>query len=106
MNKIKKSILSVLLFSFVFLVVHDYVVHQTLGLMSCELCTSQECTLVKVDSKSIIETQLHDNIHNLLVFEIETPLFGFNPPKSQPHYQAFGFTSHISFVLERPPLLS
>jgi hypothetical protein len=98
MNKIescKRKILSVLIFSFLFLALHDFAMPKVEPQKSYEL-----------SSKKIqLSDEIHESIHTLLAIQSsQTPLI---PDVVLPYEQSwtiFGMSSVYNFVLERPPL--
>ena len=106
MKKIKKSLLSVLLFSFAFLVLHDYAM---LGLSSHHMHELNfEKPSSELNSKCTtlnMELQIHDSIHNIVALGIDIPYIPAMLPDSQPFETEICIITHNSFVLERPPLV-
>ena len=105
MKKFKNTLLSVLLFSFAFLAVHDY--------MMAEVCISsyQEQALNKVSalseptSKSLTAVSyLHDSIHTMIFTDTYGMLSASLIADNKPSYVKLGFATNNNFVLERPPL--
>jgi hypothetical protein len=93
MKKIKKIVLSVLLLTFGFVLVHDFVVPEK----------QSNVVIVKQDKISI---DLHEKIHNLLV---ETLIFfphikQFTPSREITPDNSSFFLSQVQSVLQRPPL--
>ncbi|MEN8302662.1 MAG: hypothetical protein ABFQ64_01155 [Campylobacterota bacterium] len=102
MKKFKNTLLSVLLFSFAFLVVHDYVMSD-LGISAY-----QEHSLDKtcVSAKSSLDTvyHLHDSVHTMITVSIDDTLVTSVTPYTKPSYIEHSFATDNSYVLERPPL--
>ena len=96
MEKMKNSLLSALLFSFVFLIVHDYAMVQVDTIASTHL-TSETKTLT-------VDAQIHESIHMMIAMDIghttNTSILLDNKPSDIEH----GFATHENYVLERPPL--
>ena len=100
MNKLKKLVLSVLLFTFAFISIHDYVMVDKQFGIKYEV-SYFECEDTAID----LTSHLHDSLHTLLF----TPLKG-KPPITlvssyQKQFQVKNlFISHIGSVPQRPPL--
>lgn len=99
MKMLKNKILTLLLFTFAFFMMHDYLtleLHQD---------TKYEISHKKYD-KSDIQCKIHDTIHNFFNVTlqetsfIETKLL--NPPPSS---IIFRLSSNINIVLQKPPLI-
>ena len=105
MKKIKNALLSVLLFSFAFLVVHDYVMAD-LGVSSHQeqflnkVCLSAEVTHSTLDGVS----HLHDSVHTMITMDNSDALIPSAFPYIKPSYIEISFATNNNFVLERPPL--
>lgn len=105
MKKIKNTLLSVLLFSFAFLVVHDYSMAD-LGVPSCQE-QSLEKVSASVESTSDVLSgisHLHDSIHTMITMDYAELLDTDLVPHSKPSYTQLGFATNNNSVLERPPL--
>ena len=106
MKKIQNALLSVLLFSFSFLVVHDYMMAD-LGISSYQEqslergCISADTTKSTLDAVS----HLHDSIHTMIAMDSETSLESSLAPHNNPSYTQVGFATNNNIVLERPPLI-
>ncbi|WP_373035011.1 hypothetical protein [Sulfurimonas sp.] len=100
MKSIKNKILSVLLFTFAFFVMHDYVVVDHHVSSKYELCH-----LEYDEQTADVKAHLHEAIHTILAVNFENELI-FQPklPDAKPASSITGFTSHINFVPQRPPL--
>lgn len=100
MNKFKKLVLSVLLFTFAFISVHDFVMIDKQ--VDAKYETSHfECEDTAID----LTSHLHDSLHTLLF----TPLKNKTPIALASIYQKQLqvknlFISHIGSVPQRPPL--
>ncbi|MBE0499628.1 MAG: hypothetical protein IBX43_10415 [Campylobacterales bacterium] len=100
MKKIKNIVLTLLLFSFGFIVVHDYAM-QSLETKAQNTISCSKAQSAAEGSRVLI----HECIHMLLAFlQPKPPLFFLDSPKSRPLYSKLQPTSHIRHVLERPPL--
>jgi len=105
MKKIKNTLLSVLLFSFAFLVVHDYTM-TNLGVSSYQgqplekVSTSLESTSDVLSGVS----HLHDSIHTMITMDGARLLDTSLVPYGKPSYVELGFATNNNSVLERPPL--
>ena len=100
MKKLQKIILSALLFSFTFIVVHDYIIPDI------NKDVNYEMVYLDSDSSSLdTSSNLHESIHNLLFeplkFAQVTSILDTYQKQIQ---QRDFFISHISSVLQRPPL--
>ena len=105
MKKLKNTLLSVLLFSFAFLVVHDYMMAD-LGVSSCKeqsICKVSTSVESTTDVLSAI-SHLHDSVHTMIVMESDDPLYTSLVPYSKPSFTQLGFATNNNSVLERPPL--
>jgi len=99
MKKSKKSLLSLLLLSFVFLVVHDFVM-PAFGAEDSNTITLQE------QQMEDISEDIHKNIHTIIAVAIFASLsFEESDRVLQPHYRVTINDSNNLFILERPPLL-
>jgi len=104
MKNLKKIFLSVLLFSFTFLVFHDYVINEINP-------SSQNAEIVSVSyeksKENIINSalQVHDKIHAFVALSLTNihilTSFTFD---SKPLDTEKQIISTISFILDRPPL--
>jgi len=102
MKKIKNSLLSVLLFSFAFLVVHDYMIAD-LGVSSYQE-KSMEKTYMSSECTSDAISHLHDSIHTMIIVDSDDILDTSIVPYAKPSYTQLGFATNNNSVLERPPL--
>jgi len=100
MKRIKKLVLSVLLLTFAFISVHDYVI------LDKQMDDKYEISHLECEDTAIdLTSHLHDSLHTLLF----TPLKG-KPPITlvssyQKQFQVKNlFISHIGSVPQRPPL--
>jgi len=106
MKKIKKSLLSVLLFSFSFLVLHDYVMVELSTLHMHEVTFEKPSSELKSECSTLnMELQIHDSIHSIVALGIETPYIPSLILDIQPSETEICITTHNSLVLERPPLV-
>ena len=105
MKKIKNTLLSVLLFSFAFLVVHDYMMAD-LGVSSCQ---EQSLCHVSISMESTTDvlsniSHLHDSVHTMIVMDSDSNLDTSLVPYNKPSYTQISFVTNNNSVLERPPL--
>lgn len=105
MKKFKNALLSVLLFSFTFLVVHDYMMAD-LGVSTYEVESLAQKSIV---SKAASDTlgaisHLHDTVHVMIATDVETAPTASLTLNNNPSYTLHRFSSNNNFVLERPPL--
>ena len=100
MKKIKKIVLSFLLFTFAFILVHDYAMIDIQSDSSYEL-THLECE----DSAVELTLHLHDTIHSLLLDPLVeiVSISLLSPYQKQLESRDF-FTSYTDSVPQRPPL--
>ena len=105
MKKFKNTLLSVLLFSFSFLVIHDYMMAD-LGISSYQEQSLDKGCVSADTTKSTLDTvsHLHDSIHTMIMMDSEASLETSLAPHSKPSYIQLGFATNNNFVLERPPL--
>jgi hypothetical protein len=101
MKKIRLSVLSLLLFTFSFFAIHDYVMDNVDADTRYELCYMQ-CDYAVVD----LPSQIHDHIHiSMAVPDIEASLFPSFLSSARPLYLPALFDSNILSTLQRPPLV-
>lgn len=98
MKMIKNRVLTLLLLTFAFFVVHDFVVHDIHQNAKCEIS-------YKVCDKAELQSKVHDTIHNIFNFNLEDTLFVEEklldtPPSSI----IIRLSSNITSVEQRPPL--
>jgi hypothetical protein len=107
MKRIKNNVLSVLLFAFAILVVHDYVIEFFDADTQYELCYSGYDVINSSSLSSLdVPSQIHDNIHSVLESYIIEPLqLNATQLKTNPHAIEIASISYISFVPQRPPLI-
>jgi len=100
MKKIKKIVLSVLLFTFAFILVHDYVMVDEQMNGGYEISHFQ-CEDTAID----LTLHLHDSIHSLL-FEpiLKSHSLAIKPPYQKQFELQEIFISFIGSVPQRPPL--
>ena len=105
MKKFKNTLLSVLLFSFSFLVIHDYMMAD-LGISSYQeqsldkVCVSTDTTKSTLDAVY----HLHDSVHTMITMESDKVIIVSLFEYTKPSYTQLGFATNNNFVLERPPL--
>jgi len=98
MKKIKQKVLTLLLLTFAFFVVHDYVVQDVHYNAGCELS-------YKVFDKTDMQNKVHESIHNIFSFNLEeTPIKEAKLLDATPFSITFSLTSNINPVPQRPPL--
>lgn len=100
MKSIKNKILSVLLFTFAFFVMHDYIVGDIYADVEYEFCYMEH------DESSLdLESHIHNAIHTMLALNNEEELIvDLKLPDTKPSVLILGLTSHIHLVPQRPPL--
>lgn len=100
MKKLQKIILSVLLLTFAFIIVHDYVILGANQNIKHEI-SHIDCDTSLVDATS----NLHESVHNLL---FEVLVLSENSSIISPYQKQIQqrdlFISQIGSVLQRPPL--
>ena len=101
MNSIKNKILSVLLFTFAFFVMHDYIVvvdHHT-------DFKSEICHMEHDDSSVETQAHIHEGIHTILALNCEVELLLEKKLlDAKPSVSPFSIISHVNLVPQRPPL--
>ncbi|MEA3371364.1 MAG: hypothetical protein U9Q40_08480 [Campylobacterota bacterium] len=105
MKKIKNKLLLVLLFSFAFVVVHDYAMLE-LDKPSYKVESSfEECqTLTQSADEPCAVSHLHDSVHTMIAKETDALLTTSLIVDNKLSYTKTTLSSHNNFVLERPPL--
>ncbi|PHQ66104.1 MAG: hypothetical protein COB99_00305 [Sulfurimonas sp.] len=101
MKSIKHKILSVLLFTFAFFVMHDYivVVDHHADFKSKVYHMENDNTFVAV------QAHIHEAIHTILAFNCETELsIETKLLDVKPSVLPFSLISHVNLVPQRPPL--
>lgn len=101
MKKIKKIVISLLLFSFAFVLVHDYVVHDnhadTVYIQVQDFC---------VDVDTAMFSDLHESIHSLIAHNMDVVILIDVESVYQKELEIKDFfVSQIVPVLQRPPLV-
>ena len=105
MKKIKNTLLSVLLFSFAFLVLHDYAIAQVDFSHKHELILSESSSLLKSECVTLsMESQIHESVHTMISSEIGTFIVSGLIIGGKPLDIEISLATHDNFVLERPPL--
>jgi len=100
MKKIKKILTSLLLFSFAFILVHDYVVHDN---HADTVYAQVQNFCVDVDTE--IFSDLHESIHSLIAYSMDVVMFIDVESMHQKELEIKDFfVSQIVPVLQRPPL--
>ena len=101
MKKLKKSLLSVLLFSFAFLVAHDFTMPQVKHSNYNEVTMSS----IQLAGESLsFESEIHESIHNMLALDISQVSTFFISTRFNPSHKEKSFSIYYNFILERPPL--
>ena len=100
MKSIKNKILSVLLFTFAFFVMHDYIVKGANTNVDYKLC------YMEYDENSIdLKLHVHETIHTILALNCEEEsAIQHKLSDTKPSILVVGLTSHINLVPQRPPL--
>jgi hypothetical protein len=105
MKKFRKSLLSVLLFSFSFLVLHDYVMIELSNHHMHEVTFEKPSSELNSECATLdIELQIHDSIHSIVALGIDYTYLPTLLLDLQPLETEICITTHNSLVLERPPL--
>jgi len=105
MNKIKKTILSVLLLSFAFLIIHDYVMADIQESAYQTLSIEKKCQVSKQAAEKLCGvSHLHESIHAMIAMDTQNTLEASLILNNKLSYTKLGFSSYDNFVLERPPL--
>lgn len=106
MKKMQNRILSVLIFSFIFLVMHDFAMlkidsHDYYNTPS----TDVELVNISAESELDLADLIHKSIHTLLAIDTQnTPRIAEMLIQSKPIYTIIGMSSNNNHVLDRPPL--
>ena len=105
MKKFKNTLLSVLLFSFSFLVIHDYMMAD-LGISSYQEQSLDKVCVSTDTPKSTLDAvyHLHDSVHTMITMDSDNAIVTSLFPYTKPSYIQLGFATNNNFVLERPPL--
>lgn len=95
MKKSQNSVISVLLFSFIFLAIHDF------AMIKIDSCNHYE-----VSSKvTHLVDDIHEKIHTLFAIDAVVTLeTDYILTAFKPNFNIFIITSNHNHVLERPPL--
>lgn len=105
MKKIKNALVSVLLFSFVFLVMHDFVIVKLDGCNHYDTSSTQSHLLISSTNNLEIVDDIHEIIHSIMAIDLDsTPYLPSFIASMKPSQTIYGISSHNNFVLERPPL--
>ena len=104
MKRLKNIFLSALLFSFTFLIFHDYVINEISP--SSQNSEMVSISYEKINSSTISSAlQAHENIHAFVALSLAnnhiSPCFTFHSRPLDTETQVSFFSS---YVLERPPL--
>lgn len=105
MKKIKNALLSVLLFSFSFLVIHDYMMAD-LGISPYQEQSFNKVSILTETASDELHavSHLHDSVHTMITMDSTDTYNVSLVPYSKPSYIELGFATNNNFVLERPPL--
>jgi len=102
MKSIKNKILSVLLFTFAFFVMHDYVVVVDYH----SYFKSEVYEIEHNDTFADVQTHIHEAIHTILAFNFESKLLVQEKLiDAKPSVSTFSIISHVNLVPQRPPLV-
>ncbi|MDA3908274.1 MAG: hypothetical protein PF437_04235 [Sulfurimonas sp.] len=101
MNSIKNKILLVLLFTFTFFVMHDYIV-----VVDHHADFKSKAFHIENEDTSVgVQAHIHEAIHMILAFNFESKLsLQVKLLDSKPSVAPFSLISHINLVPQRPPL--
>lgn len=103
MKRFSNKIRLFLLFTFAFFVMHDYVILGVDADTQNELCYNKQG--VSFENSLDFASQIHEQIHVLLNAPLaETITVSLEFAEIHPFAIQACFTSHIHFVLQRPPL--
>jgi hypothetical protein len=97
MKKLQNAILSVLMLSFAFVVLHDFALQEH---------SSATVTVVSMEQQSSLDLaeKIHKSIHTLVALQSEEPLYFVEIPIIlKPNYIISFHSSNNNCVLERPP---
>jgi len=98
MKKIKNRVLTLLLLTFAFFVVHDYVVQDVHHDAIYELS-------YKVFDKADMQNKIHEYIHNIFTFNLQESLLADEKLLDvTPCSISYSLSSNINPVPQRPPL--
>ena len=101
MKKIKKIVISLLLFSFAFILVHDYVVSN--NHVETAYTQVQE---ISVNTDAEMFSDLHESIHSLIAYNMNViPFIAMESVYQKELETKDFFVSQIIPVLQRPPLI-
>jgi len=107
MKKIKNYLLSVLLFAFTFLVIHDFVIDNINGDTKYERSYSLYETQ-KISTQSILDksSQTHESVHTIFdTLPSQNILVEVNLFHNNPQTKEVILTSRTHFIPQRPPLV-
>ncbi|ABB45288.1 hypothetical protein Suden_2014 [Sulfurimonas denitrificans DSM 1251] len=98
MKMIKNRVVALLLITFAFFIVHDYVVQDIHQDTRCEVS-------YKVCDKAEMQIKIHDTIHNIFNVNLQETLFiETKLLDTPPSNMIISLSSNINPVLQRPPL--
>lgn len=100
MKTIKNKILSVLLLTFTFFVMHDYIV-----VVDHHANFKSEVYHIDYDVSVNVQAHIHEAIHMILAFNFEAELLLEEKLlDTKPSVSPFILISHVNLVPQRPPL--
>jgi len=105
MKRLQKILTSVLLFSFTFLIFHDFVIAQVKPSIDNSYIIKHESCLETNHAKDL-SFEIHNDIHTFIAIDFTSlsPIdYDFSTTK--PFTTELVFNSYFSYVLERPPLV-
>ena len=104
MKKIKNALVSVLLFSFVFLVMHDFAIAKLDSCNHYDTSSTQSHLATSTSNLDIVD-DIHESIHTMIAIDADnTPCIPSFIATLKPNKTIHGISSRNNFVLERPPL--
>jgi hypothetical protein len=101
-NNFKNRVLSLLLFTFSFFIIHDYFVVQS----TSEVISQTQNNERTDNSSSALKLSIHDTIHTILALNSDDEIIFFLPIsklKSCKSITAYPF--YINIIPQRPPLV-
>ncbi len=108
MKSFQNTVLSVLLFSFMLTILHDYAFVDTYSTyQQDELCSIDHKEIQTSEDKEEVKIQMHNCFHVLLeVSLMQKESFSLLALNEKPFYHQEDLTSYVQTVLLRPPSLS
>jgi hypothetical protein len=107
MKKNQNRILSVIIFSFIFLVLHDYAMlkidpHNHPSILSTDI----ELVNISAQKSPDLADDIHKSIHTLVAINTQNTARFFDIIlQPNPNCTIIGMSSNNHYVLERPPLI-